>query len=65
METHSGFDSLTLCHLLLEAWMNAGTLVTRMNFGLDLALGRIRGIRIDNDQTLFPGWTGVRFPLIG
>ncbi len=30
-----------------EAWMNAGTLVTRMNFGLDLALGRIRGIRID------------------
>lgn len=29
-----------------EAWANAGTLVSRMNFGLRLAMGRIRGIRL-------------------
>jgi uncharacterized protein (DUF1800 family) len=30
-----------------EAWINTGTLLSRMNFGLNLALGRIRGVHFD------------------
>lgn len=30
-----------------EAWINAGTLVSRMNFALSLATGRLPGVRVD------------------
>lgn len=30
-----------------EAWVNTGTLISRMNFGLNLAARRIRGVRLD------------------
>ena len=29
-----------------DAWVSSGALVARMNFALDLALGRLRGIRV-------------------
>ena len=30
-----------------DAWVNAGGLVNRINFGLDLGAGRIRGVKVD------------------
>ncbi len=30
-----------------EAWINTGSLLNRMNFGLNLALGRIKGVKLD------------------
>jgi uncharacterized protein (DUF1800 family) len=30
-----------------EAWVNTGALLNRMNFGLQLAAGRVRGVRFD------------------
>ena len=30
-----------------DAWVNAGSLLSRMNFGLNLAMGRVRGVRFD------------------
>ena len=30
-----------------EAWVNTGSLLSRMNFGLELAAGRIRGVEFD------------------
>ncbi len=37
-----------------SAWVNGGALVSRINFGLDLAAGRIHGVHLDRDA-LFPG----------
>jgi uncharacterized protein (DUF1800 family) len=34
-----------------EAWVTAGTLLARMNFGLALAQGRLTGVRVDLDRT--------------
>jgi len=30
-----------------EAWVNTGSLLNRMNFGLQLAAGRVRGVQVD------------------
>lgn len=30
-----------------EAWLNAGTLLARMNFGLQLAAGKVSGVKVD------------------
>ena len=37
-----------------EAWVNTGSLVSRMSFGLDLAAGRVRGVDVDvaREETL-------------
>ena len=40
-----------------EAWVNTGALLHRMNFGLDLATGRIAGLRLD-----LPALNGGREP---
>jgi uncharacterized protein (DUF1800 family) len=40
-----------------EAWVNTGSLLNRMNFGLQLAAGRVRGVEVD-----LPALTGGREP---
>lgn len=40
-----------------EAWVNTGSLLSRMNFGLELAAGRIRGVGFD-----LPALSGGREP---
>jgi uncharacterized protein (DUF1800 family) len=35
-----------------EAWVNTGTLLNRMNFGLALAANRMRGVRVDSAALL-------------
>ena len=35
-----------------SAWINAGTLLNRMRFGVDLAGGKIPGVYLDADQTV-------------
>ncbi|HEV2855379.1 MAG TPA: DUF1800 domain-containing protein [Thermoanaerobaculia bacterium] len=40
-----------------EAWVNTGSLLNRMNFGLQLAAGRVRGIALD-----LPALNGGREP---
>jgi uncharacterized protein (DUF1800 family) len=37
-----------------EAWTNSGAMLSRMNFALALASGRVDGVRIDA-ETVFPG----------
>ncbi|HEX2643829.1 MAG TPA: DUF1800 domain-containing protein, partial [Thermoanaerobaculia bacterium] len=35
-----------------EAWVNTGALLQRMNFGLELAAGRVRGVEVDADRAV-------------
>jgi uncharacterized protein (DUF1800 family) len=39
-----------------EAWVTAGTLLARMNFGLALAHGRLPGVRVDLDHPADRAW---------
>jgi hypothetical protein len=43
-----------------EEWVNSGALLARMNFGLDLAAGRIDGVRVDTGQLFSAGEGEVR-----
>jgi len=38
-----------------EAWMNSGTLLSRLNFGLQLASGRLAGVKVDLAALNSPG----------
>jgi uncharacterized protein (DUF1800 family) len=40
-------------------WVNSGAMLARMNFALDLAAGRVRGVRIDGAQLMAGGEEGT------
>lgn len=55
----------TLPPLVPEALEDERDLPVTTDFRAVFAEAAGKHLRIDNDQTLFPGWRGTRFPLIG
>ncbi len=55
----------TVPSLAPEALEDERDLPVTTDFRAVFAEAAGKHLRIDNDQTLFPGWTGARFPLIG
>ena len=43
-----------------EDWVNSGALLARMNFALELAAGRLNGVRVDARRLVPAGDAGVR-----